>query len=116
MIDLAAQVIALLGAAFIFFASLGVWRFPDFYIRMHASSKATSLGLGLMVIAAAMSDFSWGTAIKAAAIILFIFLTNPIAAHLLSRAAYIHHVPLWKNSVADELQGKYSADHSKLES
>lgn len=106
----------LVGAVLIFIAALGVARFPDLFTRMHAASKATSLGIGFMVAAVAIWLPSAGVITKAAAIILFFFLTTPIAAHMLSRAAYMLKVPLWPETRIDELKDRYKEDRSQLAS
>ena len=96
----------LVGAAFVFIAALGAVRFPDIYTRMHAVSKATTLGLGCMLIGVAVSFPSLGVIAKVAAVLLFIFLTTPIATHMIVRAAYLTKVPQWKGTVADEMKGR----------
>ena len=81
-----AGVLALVGAAFIVVAGIGVVRFPDLYTRMHAATKASTVGIGLICVAGAMSiDHGTAKVLLAAAAI---FVTAPTAAHLISRAAY----------------------------
>jgi multicomponent Na+:H+ antiporter subunit G len=109
-----ALIVACLGAFFVFVAGLGIWRFKDVYMRMHAATKAGSLGLGLLLLAVAIQDPTPAVIIKCFLIIAFIFLTAPIAAHMISRAAYIHQSELSDKTRFDELEGKYSADRSKL--
>jgi multicomponent Na+:H+ antiporter subunit G len=115
MTDLIAQGARLLGALLIFVAALGALRFRDFYMRMHAASKASSLGLGLMMLSLALGEMESVVWFKAVCGIVFLFLTAPVAAHLLGRAAYIHKVPLWEKSLTDEMAGRYAPDHSRLE-
>lgn len=97
-------------------AGLGVWKFKDLYMRMHAATKAGSLGLGLFLVAIAILHPELSTILKCVAIIGFIFLTAPIAAHMIGRAAYLHKTSLWDKTRSDALQGKYSKDHSRLDS
>ncbi len=104
------------GAALIFIAALGAARFPDLFTRMHAASKATSLGLGSMLLAVAILFPTAGVITKAAAVILFLFLTTPIAAHMLSRAAYMLKAPLWPGTRFDELKDRYREDRTRLDS
>lgn len=115
-LNITATILAALGAFFVFVAGLGIWRFKDVYMRMHAATKAGSLGLGLLLAAVAVQDPTPTLLIKCAAIIAFIFLTAPIAAHMISRAAYIHKADLCPGTKADALKGKYSADHTELKS
>lgn len=104
MVDLIVGLLIIIGAFFAFVASVGLIRLPDVYSRMHAASKAGTVGSGLMMIALAVSAGDGGTAIRAIAGVFFFILTAPIAAHLLARAAYKVGYPLWENSVADEMK------------
>jgi multicomponent Na+:H+ antiporter subunit G len=90
------------GAFFCFVAALGVLRMPDTYIRMHASSKAGTLGCGLVLVAVAVHFGEVGVVSRAAAAIAFLLLTAPVGAHMIGRAAYRTGVPLWERSVVDE--------------
>lgn len=106
----------LAGASFMFIAALGILRFPDLFTRMHAASKAGSLGLGCILVGVALSIPSAVVIVKCLLVLLFIFLTAPIAAHMIGRAAYLLKVPFWKGTVANELQGRYSEDRKTLRS
>lgn len=103
MTEFFAGLFLIAGAAFIFIAALGAFRFPDLYTRMHAVSKATTLGLGSMLIGVAIALPSAGLIAKILAVILFLFLTTPVAAHMIGRAAHLCKIPQWKGTVADEL-------------
>ena len=84
-IEIAALV---LGAFFMFVASLGVLRLADFYTRIHAPTKAATLGLAFFLVALAI-HVRYGTGIaKALLAMLFIGMTAPVGAHILARAAY----------------------------
>jgi multicomponent Na+:H+ antiporter subunit G len=95
-------VLIALGTFFTFIAGFGVLRMPDIYTRMHASTKAASLGAGLMLIAAAFYFQEVGVITRIALTTVFIFLTAPVAAHMLGRAAYLMQVKQWDGSVIDE--------------
>ncbi|MVZ64914.1 Na+/H+ antiporter subunit G [Sphingobacterium sp. DK4209] len=117
MIDIILAVLSTVGALSILFASIGVLRMPDFYLRLSVTVKASTLGVGLLLICAAImfpDDVSVTT--KSIAIIFFLILTAPIAAHMIGRAAYMTHTPLWKGTVVDELQGMYNTEKNILES
>jgi multicomponent Na+:H+ antiporter subunit G len=86
MIDLLVHLLLLIGAAFILIAALGVLRFPDVLARMHAVSKATSFGLGCMLLALLVKFPSLAVFVKVAVAIVFVFLTLPVATHLIARA------------------------------
>ena len=103
MSDLIAAVLVLAGGLFVFFAALGVLRMPDVLIRMHASTKAGTLGCGLILLAVAVGFGEGGVITRAIAGIIFLMLTAPVAAHMIGRAAYRTGVPLWHGTVIDEL-------------
>ena len=103
VLDNVAGVLIVIGALFTVVASIGILRLPDLYSRMHAASKAGTVGSGLMMIALAIVSGDSGTAARALAGVIFFVLTAPIAAHLLARAAYKVGYPLWHGSVADEM-------------
>lgn len=93
----------LAGGFFAFVAAVGLWRFPDIYSRMHAASKAGTLGSGLVLLALAVHAGDTGTITRALAGIVFFLLTAPISAHLLARAAYVVGYGLVESSVLDEM-------------
>lgn len=80
------SILLLGGAFFSFVAALGVFRFKDFYARIHAATKASTFGIGLSGLAAALALGTTSAWIKMAVTIIFLFMTLPIAAHLLARA------------------------------
>lgn len=94
------------GAALCLLASLGVLRLPDFFMRMHAATKAGVAGCGLLLIGVAFSHPSPGMWIKVAIAIAFLLMTTPIAGHLLARAGYVAGVPLWGGTREDQLRGE----------
>ena len=98
------------GGFFAFAAALGVLRLPDVLIRMHASTKAGTLGCGLILLAAATHFGETAIVARALAAILFLLLTAPVAAHMIGRAAYRTGVPLWKGTAIDELGRPPPAD------
>lgn len=114
MIELAAGVLALLGTLFVLLAAVGAWRFPDVFMRMHAASKSTTLGLGLVLAGVVLAFPDAPTVIKCAVTVLFIFITTPIAAHMLARAAYLHKTRMAGANRHDELEGKYSRKDGTL--
>ncbi len=95
--------LVLLGGFFTFAAALGVVRLPDVFIRMHASTKAGTLGCGLILLAAAIHFGQIEIVARALAAIVFLMLTAPVGAHMIARAAYRSGVPLWSGTVIDEL-------------
>ena len=88
MLDLLAGLGLVTGAGFIFVAALGVLRMPDFFTRAHAATKAGSLGSGVVVVSMALAIGDVSLSLRAAATVLFILLTAPVAAHALGRAVF----------------------------
>lgn len=103
-----------LGALLMFIAALGVARMPDLFTRMHSSTKSATLGVGLIMLGAAFHFGVIGMTMRAVAIIVFLFLTAPVAAHMLGRAAYFAGVPLWEGTLSDALRGHYDRRTHRL--
>lgn len=104
----------LIGAAFMLIAALGVVRFPDLFMRLHASTKSATLGVGCLMVAAALQFESLAITTRALAVVVFLFLTAPVGAHVLGRAAYFTRIPLWEGTLSDELSGHYDASTHTL--
>ena len=81
--------LVLLGAAFTLIGSLSLVRFKDFYTRLHGPTKATTLGVGCLLIASSVffSVTGDGLSLHEILVTLFLFITAPISAHLLAKAA-----------------------------
>lgn len=108
-VELLAAALLIGGGVFSFAAGLGLLRLPDLYVRMHASTKAGTLGAMLIMAAMALFFMDGGVAMRGLVIVVFLLLTAPVAAHLIGRAAYRSGVPLWKRSVLDEYAGTEDA-------
>lgn len=100
-------ILASLGSLFILLAAVGILRMPDTYLRMAVTTKAATLGIGLILIAAAVHFWDFSTTTRVMAIIIFLLLTAPVGAHLIGKASYISGNKLWEKSVMDELKGRY---------
>ena len=89
MLDYFLSFLIIVGALFTFIGSFGLARLPDFYMRLHAPTKATTLGVGSMLIASAIyfSTRGAGISLHEGLITLFLFITAPVSAHLLAKAA-----------------------------
>lgn len=96
--------IIVIGAFFSLAAAIGLLRLPDVYSRMHAASKAGTLGSGLMLIGLAIYSDDLATTTRAIAGVIFFLLTAPISAHLLAKAAYAVGYRLSSQSVIDEMK------------
>jgi multicomponent Na+:H+ antiporter subunit G len=107
MTELAVALLVLAGAGFALVAAIGIWRLPDAMMRMHASSKAGTLGGSLLFIAVALGLGDLSTGVRAIAGIAFLLLTAPVASHLLGRATYLLDVPRHPSQTRDDLAGRY---------
>ena len=87
-LEILLSVLLLIGGLFALVGALGLLRFPDFYMRLHAPTKATTLGVGGLLLASMGAAWWRGdTGVPELMITLFLFITAPISAHLLARAA-----------------------------
>ena len=89
MRELLVSILLLVGAAFALVGSIGLARLPDFYARLHGPTKATTLGVGAMLVASAVwfSGRGQGVSLHEVLVAAFLFLTAPASAHLLAKAA-----------------------------
>ena len=108
MNEIITAVLLVFGSLFSFVAALGMLRLPDTVIRMHAATKAGTLGAGLILLGEAFFYAEFGISLRALAAITFLLLTAPVAAHLIGRAAYYSKVKLWEKTWIDQLADRYS--------
>jgi multicomponent Na+:H+ antiporter subunit G len=101
-----ATVVALLvaGVLFSLLGAVGVLRMPDLFTRLQASTKAGTLGVGCIMVAAAVHFGDLGVIVRAVLVVAFLLLTAPVAAHVIARAAYGSRIPLWDRTGADDLR------------
>lgn len=109
-------VLFLIGVLFMLIAAIGVLRMPDLLMRLHCSTKSATLGVSCVMLGAALHFGEVSIWARALAVITFVFVTAPVAGHVLGRAAYCSAVPLWLGTLSDELQGRYSRDTHQLSS
>jgi multicomponent Na+:H+ antiporter subunit G len=92
MIEIVLQTIGsitiVFGLFFMFVGSIGLIRLPDFYTRLHATSKTDTLGIGLIFIGLMFFAGPTQATLKLLLIIAFIFFTSPVSAHAIAKAAY----------------------------
>ena len=102
MSDIVTALLWVVGSAFAFLAALGLVRMPDVFTRMQASTKASTLGLGCLLLGSALQLADFSSIIRLISIGAFIFLTTPVSAHVIARASYKARVQLWEGTVLDE--------------
>ena len=102
------------GSLFVLLAAIGLLRMPDLFTRMHPSSKAATLGTVLILIGIALYFENGAIAVRALLICLFLFLTAPVASHIIARAGFLSGVPLAEETAIDELSGHYDSETHRL--
>lgn len=94
VIEWLAAALVLVGAAFLLVGAIGLARLPDFFMRLHAPTKASTLGVGGVLLASMVVAASQGRAGFAELLItLFVFVTAPVSANLMAQAALHLRVP-----------------------
>ena len=104
VLDLVSGALLLSGVLLAVAASIGLVRFPDVYSRMHAATKPSTLGLLLITVGAALRMERGSDAVKLLLVAAFTFLTAPVAAHMIGRAAYRSGTGGLDQLVVDELR------------
>ncbi len=83
-----ASFLILTGGAFVLLGSIGLVRLPDVFGRLHGPTKATTLGVGAIVAASSIASFelTGNISLKEISVLLFLFITAPVSAHLIAKA------------------------------
>lgn len=87
MVETISGVFLIAGAVWSLLAAAGVLKFDDVLSRMHAGTKATTLGVFLVTLGA-VPRFDAATSAKLVLVVALIYLTIPVGAHLVGRATY----------------------------
>jgi multicomponent K+:H+ antiporter subunit G len=93
MLDILVSVLLLVGSFFILVGSIGLFRLPDFFMRLHGPTKSTTLGVGGMLLAAVVHAIGDGVTLRELLITLFLFITAPVSAFLLGQAGLRRGLP-----------------------
>ena len=101
--DVVAGALILTGVALSITAGLGLHRFPDVFARMHSATKPATLGLILVLAGAALRMEQRGDVAKLLLVVALQFLTAPVGAHMVGRAAYRAGTELSPATTCDEL-------------
>ena len=104
-IELAVSTFLVIGAVFVFIGSLGLAKLPDFYTRLHAPTKATTLGMGCLLIASVIlvTDHQGYLSLHEMLITLFLLITAPVTAHMLAKTAMHHQLDIVDKTEDKEL-------------
>ncbi len=100
----------ILGALFIFVASIGLLKMPDVYLRMSAATIAATFGVASVLVAAAIHFGTITVTLHILGIIIFLILTVPVGAHMLGRAAVIIGLKQWNRTVSNDIEGTYDEE------
>ena len=105
--DMLSNVLLVIGLIFVSLGIFGLLRLPDVYNRLHATSKIETLGaFGVMLSIFVKVGFA-PMGVKAITVGIFLMLTVPVSAHMISRAAHRHGVNMCEESVVDEYRETY---------
>jgi multicomponent Na+:H+ antiporter subunit G len=110
MREMTIKILLISGTFFAFVATIGVLRLPDLFMRLSATTKAATLGTSFILGATALYFYDISISGKILAIVAFLLLTAPVAAHMIGRAAYFGNVPLWEGTICDELDRREETD------
>lgn len=105
-IEIVVGILIMSGTVMSLLSSLGIIRLPDVYNRAHASTKSATLGI-LCILLGAFLYFFFTHGVSSIRLLLgivFVFLTAPVAGHLIIRSAHRSKVALADISVQDDLQ------------
>lgn len=100
--DLSIIVLVAFGAILIAIACLGLLRMPDLYTRLHAASKAATLGTASLALALVVHFADPSVVFRASALAVIVFATAPLSAHLIARAGFVSDTPRPEPYVIDE--------------
>ncbi len=104
------------GSFFVLIAAIGVVRLPDLMMKMHASTKAGTLGAGLVLVSVGIAFDEISVLTRVIATIIFLLLTAPVAAHLIGRAAYYVGMDFWEGTIVDELSDEKTKNADSTDS
>jgi multicomponent K+:H+ antiporter subunit G len=93
MLDIFISLMLFVGSFFLLVGSIGLARLPDFFMRLHGPTKATTLGVGGMLLAAMLSSLDDGLSLRELLITLFLFITAPVTAFLLGQVGLRRRLP-----------------------
>lgn len=87
--EYAISALLLFGGAFTLIGAIGLARLPDFYTRLHGPTKATTVGVGTIMLSSVIYFSALGEGIDVSEVLITVFLlmTAPVSANLLAKAA-----------------------------
>lgn len=110
--EIISSVFIIIGVMFMLISTIGLLRFPDFYIRMSAITKGATLGLGFILSGMGIYFNEPDMFLKVVLIIGFTFITSPVAAHVIGRTAVRNKIPFWDRTNLDEFKDYLHKEHT----
>ncbi len=110
--EIVSSVLIIIGVAFMLISTIGLLRFPDFYIRMSAITKGATLGLGFILSGMGIYFNEPDMFLKVVLIIGFTFITSPVAAHVIGRTAVRNKIPFWDRTNLEEFKNYLRKEHT----
>ena len=104
----------IMGGFFVLVGSLGLAKLPDFFTRLHAPTKATTLGIGSVLVASMLmtSVRDGGFSVYELVISLFLFITAPVSAHMMAKAALHKRIAMLERTGNREMAPRISAQQT----
>lgn len=105
LLELVVSLFLLIGGVFILVGSIGLMRLPDFFMRLHAPTKATTLGMGGLLIASMIlfTVRESGISVHELLITIFLFITAPVSAHMMAKTALHQKIRMIERSKGQTL-------------
>jgi multicomponent Na+:H+ antiporter subunit G len=104
LVEVLVAILLILGAVIRLLSSIGLVRFGDVFMRMHASTKASTLGMGFILMGTALYFGEALITIKLVALLVIYFFSAPTGTQVLAHAAHISGAPMVKETWIDELK------------
>nr|WP_245411622.1 monovalent cation/H(+) antiporter subunit G [Alkalicoccus urumqiensis] len=106
VIEILISIFLLIGGLLSLVGGVGILRFPDVYGRLHAATKSATLGVigiltGVFLFFLILEHIFIGKILLG---IIFVFLTAPVGAFMISRTAYIQGTKMWERTKQDDLK------------
>jgi multicomponent Na+:H+ antiporter subunit G len=110
LLEITVTIMLIIGTIVMILGSVGVVRFGDVFLRMHAATKSSTLGIGFIMVGVAFYFADPLITIKLAALTVIYFFTSPIGAQVLAHAAHVARVPLVQETWIDDLASSHYTD------
>jgi multicomponent K+:H+ antiporter subunit G len=103
--DILVSIFIIFGGTLMLIGAFGLWRLPDVFMRLHGPSKATTLGIGAILVSSILHFSFLGTiSFHEVLITVFLFITAPVSSHLIAKVAIRMRVPtVTRGEIPDEV-------------